>query len=132
MKNKQTIINELFNKLLVKEVVPSVEEIIKRAETKKTMKLIYGETYDLFGLTIDSLKYYFYLSLLHRELEGLGIKVVSNVIIGDLHSVKNQNVVNKGELLDKAGDRLKALKEIKTKYNLRFEAGRFSRKAKSY
>jgi len=121
MKNKQTITNTLFSKLLVKEVIPSVEEIIKRANKKKVVKLIYGETYDRFGLTIDSLKYYFYLSLLHKELEELGFKVISNVIIGDLHSVKNQNVVNKDELLDKASDRLKFLKEIKAKYSLRFE-----------
>lgn len=121
MKNKQIgTINTIFNKQLVKEAIPSVEEIIAKMLKKKSVKLIYGETYDRFGITIDSLKYYFYLSLLHRELETLGVNVSSYVMIGDLHSIKNRIVTDKKELFAQAEERLLVLNKIKTKYNLKF------------
>ncbi len=42
---------------------PTAEEILARAKSKKQpLKIFYGETYDNFGNTIDSMKYYFYVS----------------------------------------------------------------------
>lgn len=119
MKNKQiNTIGGIFSKHLLKDAIPSVDKIIANARKKKTIKLVYGETYDRFGITIDSLKYYLYLSILHRELEKIGLEVTSFVIVGDLHSVKNQIVENKDELLAQAKNRVLMINDIKSKYDL--------------
>lgn len=87
----------------------------------KPIRIIYGETYDEYGLTIDSLKYYLFLSLLHKTLEEMGITVESFVIIGDLHSVKNKIVKNKDGLLSGTNARLDQLNKIKSIFELKFE-----------
>lgn len=116
-----TIDELLTNKYLVHSALPSVVEIIEKAKKNKQIKLVYGETYDQFGLTIDSLKYYFFVSLLHQALEANGVNVTSSVIIGDLHSVKNKLVENKEELLSNAQARLQLINRIKSVYNLKIE-----------
>ena len=87
----------------------------------KPRRIIYGETYDEYGLTIDSLKYYLFLSLLHKTLEEMGIMVESFVIIGDLHSIKNKIIKNKDGLLSEANARLDQINKIKSKLELKFE-----------
>ena len=111
----------LENKYLINSALPSVVKIIEKIKTNKQVKLVYGETYDMFGLTIDSLKYYFFLSLLHEALKSHVINFTSTVIIGDLHSVKNKLVTNKTELLNNAEDRIKLINRIKNIYKLKFE-----------
>lgn len=90
-------------------------------DKSKPIRIIYGETYDQYGMTLDSLKYYLFLSLLHKTLEEMGIKVESYVIIGDLHSVKNKLVTNKDGLLSEAKAKLDQINKIKSKLKLRFE-----------
>ncbi len=116
-----TIDDLLTNKHLIHSALPSVAKITEKIKNSKQIRLVYGETYDQFGLTIDSLKYYFFISLLHQALETMGIEVSSSVIIGDLHSIKNKLVENKEELLEKANQRLELIQKIKTLYNLKFE-----------
>jgi hypothetical protein len=96
-----------------------MDEIIKKLEERKTVKIVYGETYDIYGQTIDSLKYYFFVNILHKLLENIGCKVVSNVIVGDAHSVKNKIVTDKNRLLSVAKQRLSFLEKIKQIYNLK-------------
>jgi hypothetical protein len=120
-KNNITIDELLTNKHLIQSALPSVAKIIEKAKKNEQIKLVYGETYDQFGLTIDSLKYYFFVSILHEVLEAKGIKVSSSVIIGDLHSIKNKLVENKEELLNKAQARLQLINKIKSVYNLKIE-----------
>ena len=112
MENLQLL---LANKCLVQKADSLV------VDNSKPIRIIYGETYDEYGLTIDSLKYYLFLSLLHKTLEDMGIKVESFVIIGDLHSVKNKIVQNKDGLLSEAHARLVQVNKIKSKLELKFE-----------
>jgi hypothetical protein len=109
----------LNKKSLMHSYFPSMGKIIKKIHSSKTIHLVYGETYDLFGLTIDSLKYYFCLSLLHQELEQKGYLVKSYIIVGDLHSVKNKLVVNKDILLSLSQERISDYQKIKTIYGLK-------------
>lgn len=111
----------LSNKCLVNEAGFDVEEIIEKIYSKKVIKIIYGETYDQYGMTIDSLKYYLFLSFLHNSLEEMGIRVKSFVIIGDLHSIKNKTVKNKDDLLSNAKTRLNQINKIKSKLGLKFK-----------
>ena len=112
MENLQLL---LANKCLVQKADSLV------VDNSKPIRIIYGETYDEYGLTIDSLKYYLFLSLLHKTLEDMGIKVESFVIIGDLHYVKNKIVQNKDGLLSEAHARLVQVNKIKSKLELKFE-----------
>ena len=111
----------LLNKCLVNGAGFNVEEIIEKIYSKKAIKIIYGETYDQYGMTIDSLKYYLFLSLLHKSLEEMGIKAESFVIIGDIHSIKNKIVKNKERLLLDAKTRLDQINKIKFKLGLKFK-----------
>ncbi len=105
----------LANKCLVQKAGSLV------VDKSKPIRIIYGETYDEYGLTIDSLKYYLFLSLLHKTLEEMGITVESFVIIGDLHSIKNKIVKNKDGLLSDAKARLDQINKIKSKLKLKFK-----------
>ncbi len=120
-KNNSIIEDLLTEKHLISSAFPSVETILKKVKGQRSIKLIYGETYDQFGLTIDSLKYYFFLALLHKLLQNEGVKVSSEIIIGDLHSVKNKLVKNKENLLSDVSTRLKLINKIKATYNLSIE-----------
>lgn len=110
----------LSNKYLTNGAGFDVEEIIEKIYSRKVIKVVYGETYDQHGMTIDSLKYYLFLSLLHKALEGMGVEVESFVVIGDLHSIKNKSVKNKEDLLLDAKIRLSQINKIKFKLGLKF------------
>jgi hypothetical protein len=116
----------LSNKCLVNEAGFDVEEIIEKIYSKKVIRIIYGETYDRYGTTIDSLKYYLFLSLLRKILEEMGIKVESFMITGDLHSIKNKTVKNKEDLLLDAKIRLNQINKIKSKLGLKFKSSLMS------
>jgi len=121
MKNNNQIKALLSNEGLIHSLYPSIAEIMGKIKSGKKLKVLYGETYDSFGLTIDSLKYYFFISLLHKLLEKAGVKVSSSIIVGDIHSVQNKLVKNKESLLADAPRRLRRLKAIVKTYNLSFE-----------
>ena len=121
MKNNkfEPLFKLLTTKSLIHSSIPSVDEIINKLGKSKSVKIIYGETYDIYGQTLDSLKYYFFVEFLHKQLENIGLEVVTNVIVGDAHSVKNKIVSNKSQLLSIATDRLELLNKIKKTYNLK-------------
>lgn len=108
---------------LFKTVLPSVKELVSLLEKKKTnnkiVKIFYGETYDEYGLTIDSLKYYFVLSLIHFHLEKVGFKVESTLIQADIASLLNKSARNKkATLIEQRDDRLDLIKKIIKTYKL--------------
>ena len=45
----------------------------------------------MLGITVDSLKYYFFLAFLHRKLEACGVSVESTVVIADTASTINSS-----------------------------------------
>lgn len=96
---------------------------VKRAlaaklDPQKPVRIVYGETYDQYGMTIDSLKYYFILSYVHTQLKDAGFNVTSHLIVGDIASIKNKNVQNKNALLDAADERIAAINKIVKVYHL--------------
>lgn len=111
----------LAQERLVQSALPSVDDVAVRLSRKKPVKLVYGETYDAFGLTLDSLKYYFSLALLQEQIRKQGVKVTAAVIVGDLHSVKNKIVQDKNSLLASAGSRYETAQKIATVYGLDIE-----------
>ena len=93
--------------------------INKLKNSLTTRRCFYGETYDNFGMTIDSLKYYFFLSLLHNNLTKFGIKVESTVVIADTASGINKSSQMFNTNIDQIGiDRLTYCIKIKKYFNL--------------
>jgi hypothetical protein len=88
-------------------------------------RIVYGETYDSFGLTIDSLKYYF---ILHVFCTLLGNDCsMCEVIIGDIASLRNQNTSEKTELIHKEmEENLKSINKIVEKFQLSIKPVRMS------
>jgi hypothetical protein len=69
---------------------PSTEEILARAKSKKQpLKIFYGETYDNYGNTIDSMKYYFFVSELAKTLKQKGVEVDPIILIADTAACRN-------------------------------------------
>ena len=82
-------------------------------------RCFYGETYDSLGMTIDSLKYYFFLSLLHRNLAKLGTNIESTVVIADTASGINKSSQKLNADIDQIGkDRLNYCEKIKKHFHL--------------
>jgi len=69
---------------------PSTEEILARAKSKKQpLKIFYGETYDNYGNTIDSMKYYFFVSELAKTLKQEGVEVDPIILVADTAACRN-------------------------------------------
>ncbi len=69
---------------------PSTEEILARAKSKKQpLKIFYGETYDNYGNTIDSMKYYFFVSEFAKTLKQEGVEVDPIILIADTAACRN-------------------------------------------
>ncbi len=111
MKNIEKI---LKNRFLVKEISPDLSVVEKR----KSIKILYGETFDLFGMTIDSLKYYFFISLIHKYFEQSEIKVTSIVLVGDKAALMNDSAAEKDKLVVEGQKRVEFIKKIIQIYNL--------------
>lgn len=119
-KNKAKISDLIANKYLIKSVYPAESNFLDNLKVNRPIKIVYGETYDQFGMTLDSLKYYFFVSLLHQFLEESGYSVSSSVIVGDLHSIKNKQVKNKEAMLEVAQSRLELISKVISTYGLKF------------
>ncbi|MBP9817634.1 hypothetical protein KBC75_02650 [Candidatus Shapirobacteria bacterium] len=82
-------------------------------------RCFYGETYDSHGMTLDSLKYYFFLSLLHRILARSNIKIESTVVIADIASGINKSSQKLNCDIDEVGNsRLAYCEKLKKHFNL--------------
>lgn len=86
---------------------------------KKSLTVFYGETADAFGVTIDSLAYYFFISLIHRKLTRAGMAVESTVLLADTASLLNTSAIGKEDAVRASIDRRRnMLKRIIDTYHL--------------
>jgi hypothetical protein len=83
---------------------------------KGRRRVLYGETYDKYGITIDSLKYYLFLEYLARIHDG---DTECIVVEGDLHSVINPSVIEKDLLLQEGVQRVGQINKIFEVLNLK-------------
>lgn len=70
---------------------PTVEELGRRSKLlgPEPMRLFYGETYDDKGHTIDSMKYYFFVSYLAEALRQEGASVSPSILVADTAACRN-------------------------------------------
>jgi len=75
---------------------PDSKEILGRAQilSPDPLKIFYGETFDEKGNPIDSMKYYFFVSLLSGALKRMGISVDSSILIADSAACRNVGAEN--------------------------------------
>ena len=102
MKNINGTISNQLNSLLGERLVVQ-NTLGEVGSVCDGVKILYGETYDKYGITIDSIKYYIFLEYLARVL-GKNVECV--VVEGDLHSVINPLVTEKELLLIEAKRRV--------------------------
>ncbi len=95
--------------------------VLKILKTKKEMRILYGETYDSHGLTIDSVKYYLCLEYLTRLFKSINPNITATLLIGDTASIINAGVYNKEEILNKISENKSLINELENKYNFTFE-----------
>lgn len=75
---------------------------------KKQIKILYGETYDILGITVDALKYYLFLGLFSG----------STIVIADTASTINQSSGDTHMMLEEGKRRLSKIQEIIQTYHL--------------
>jgi len=121
-----TLENLLNQKGLVLQS-PKTEEILARATSKKQpMKLFYGETYDGFGNTLDSLKYYFYVSSLARSLEEEGFSADPVILVADTAACRNVSFELEGKYMRLGDNRADFVNRANEVYNLGLRVLRMS------
>ncbi len=86
---------------------PSKREVFD-VFNKDNVKILYGETYDLLGITIDSLKYYLFVGLFPD----------STILIADTASAINQSSGDTQTIFDEGKKRLSHIQEIIQTYHL--------------
>ncbi len=115
MKNTKGIINTQLNSLLSESLV--VQKTLGLADRLGDgARILYGETYDALGITIDSVKYYLFLEYLARVAAK---NVQCTVVEGDLHSVINPSVVEKESLLLEGQRRVEQIRKILEKLQVK-------------
>jgi hypothetical protein len=115
MKNMNGTISNQFNSLLGERLVVQIT-LGEVGSVCDGVKILYGETYDKYGITIDSIKYYIFLEYLARLL-GKDSQCI--VVEGDLHSVINPLVTEKEFLLIEAKRRVGQIEKIFNKLSIK-------------
>lgn len=96
-----------------------VAELLKTPNhLRSPIKILYGETYDEYGLTVDSLKYYFLMHYLKLFLEKTGLKVETDILVGDVSSLRNKAVGSKDKVSAQIQRNLELIQKIIKTYNL--------------
>jgi hypothetical protein len=68
---------------------PEIEDAVA-ARAGKTLMVMYGETYDPLGPTLDSLKYYFSVATIAKLLQHSGKPASGTILIADVATCRNE------------------------------------------
>ena len=91
---------------------PSAEEIRTRASKTSPIKLFYGETYDAYGNTIDSMKYYFFVADLAKSLKQEGFEVEPTILVADTAACRNVSSQLEYKYMTLGKERAKFVEEV--------------------
>jgi len=97
---------------------PSTHQILDRSTlvSPNPIKIFYGETYDDKGNTIDSMKYYLFVSLLADALKEKGIKVDSSILVADSAACRNAGAENEKLYMSLGNSRCNFIRQINETY----------------
>lgn len=97
------------------------DSLIHLIKNKSKISILYGETYDSFGLTLDSVKYYLCLEYLTRLIKKINPNTNATLLIGDTASIINAGVYNKDEILHKIDKNCALIEQLESRYNFSFD-----------
>jgi len=101
---------------------PSVDDIRDRANSlnssNEPIKLFYGETYDNYGHTIDSMKHYFFVSLLSKSIKKEGYKTNPIIVVADVAACRNVSKSLNDEYIKLGEERAGFVQKVNGIYNL--------------
>lgn len=100
---------------------PNAEKIRERARIMPSIKLFYGETYDSYGNTIDSMKYYFFVSNLAESLRKEGFETESIILVADTAACRNVSSRFKSRYINLGRERANFIENINKIYNTGLE-----------
>jgi len=107
---------------LVLATVPSASEseqaIDERIAEGNRIEVMYGETYDVYGPVLDSLKYYFAVAAVGRALARSGAIAQPTILIADVASCRNEPEEKHDELMSLGANRARLVKSISETYSL--------------
>ncbi|MBL7160134.1 MAG: hypothetical protein ISS95_01070 [Candidatus Aenigmarchaeota archaeon] len=89
---------------------------------RKSIKIIYGETFDGGGHPIDCLKYYLFAANLADVLKREGIKTEASVLVADTSVYRNENELGFEHVRKLGKDRIRFVETAKRLYKCDFEA----------
>jgi hypothetical protein len=108
---------------LVFDTAPPVADIERaleeRIQSKGSISVMYGETYDRFGPTLDSLKYYFMVAAVARGLRALGARVTPTILVADVATCRNEPEERHDEIMTAGRARVAFVRAISDLYSLR-------------
>ena len=118
------LVDLLSQKRLVLEHSPVeiiLDRVKKREDSSTPLTILYGETFDEKGHAIDSLKYYFFVSMLSKLLSKISrANIRPSILIADLGVYRNYP--DEAEKLRKVAEERKQFAEkIKKVYNCFYE-----------
>jgi len=95
---------------------------LRSLEDRKNRKItiLYGETYDEFGNTIDSMKYYLFLANLVDVLKSRGFETDARVLVADTAAVRNADDSKKEKVLQLGKQRGEFVERVRQIYNCNF------------
>jgi hypothetical protein len=105
---------------------PSAEEIRTRASKTSPIKLFYGETYDAYGNTIDSMKYYFFVADLAKSLKQEGFEVEPTILVADTAACRNVSSQLEYKYMTLGKERAKFVEEVNEVYGTELKVLRMS------
>ncbi|HLC53036.1 MAG TPA: hypothetical protein VJK03_00690 [Candidatus Nanoarchaeia archaeon] len=109
----------LLNQKGLVHQTPKPKEIIERAKAlNHPVKLFYGETYDSQGNPIDSMKYYFFVSMLSKSLNEEGHQTDPMVLVADVAACRNVSSDLNNRYIELGGQRAKFVGRVNDTYNL--------------
>jgi hypothetical protein len=110
-------LDRLLDKSFVVQKGPQVAELIARSEQTQNMQLFYGETFDQYGDTIDSLKYYFFVSLLAKGLELHKKDIKPTILVADSAAARNESSRKYLEIMQLGKNRAEFINSVNAIYN---------------
>lgn len=113
--------NLLGQTSLISDTVPMADEIYNNTLLRKQsgpIKIMYGETYDRLGPTLDSLKYYFTVAALGWTLRREMIEAQPTILIADVATCRNESNDQHDLLMELGKDRAAFARSVSETYNL--------------
>lgn len=118
-------LNELLTQSsLVAETMPSVGDIVaniadRSSKSGESVRVMYGETYDRLGHTLDSIKYYFFVAAIGWTLRNEGVKAEPTILVADVATCRNEPENQHSGLMCLGAERADFVRTVSRTYGLR-------------